>query len=212
MRTPGPRLDPVTRIHRFVLLCFALGSLGSILGCRHPAALRTPGITWRWTPVEGEGLEVADHLDPRERAVVMAFLGTECPIAQRMLPELERLERELGPRGVRFLAIYPNVDETREGIREQRRRAGLTGEAGLDPGQRLADRWHVTVTPEIVALAADGTLIYRGRVNDQYAALGKGKPAPTHHDLREALEAFLVTGKATGVRTVPVGCRILRTP
>jgi len=74
------------------------------------------------------------------------------------------------------------------------------------------DRWKVTVTPEVVALAADGSLIYRGRVNDQYAALGKGRPAATRHDLREALETFLATGMAEGERTTPVGCRILRTP
>jgi thiol-disulfide isomerase/thioredoxin len=211
MRLPGARTAGTPRIHRSVLLCLALWSVWTT-GCQHPAASRSGGLTWSWIPVDGDGQEVVDRLDARSRAVVLVFLGTECPIAQRMLPELERLERELGPRGVRFLAVYPNTGETREGVRQQRRRAGLTGEAGLDPDQRLVDRWGVTVTPEVVSLAADGALIYRGRVNDQYAALGKGKPVPIHHDLREALEAFLVTGRARGVRTAPVGCRILRVP
>jgi hypothetical protein len=194
-----------------VLLCLALWSVWTT-GCQHPAASRSGGLTWSWIPVDGDGQEVVDRLEASSRAVVLVFLGTECPIAQRMLPELERLERELGPRGVRFLAVYPNTGETREGVRQQRHRAGLTGAAGLDPDQRLVDRWRVTVTPEVVALAADGALIYRGRVNDQYAALGKGRPVPTRHDLREGLEAFLATGRARGVQTVPVGCRILRVP
>ena len=210
MRT-GSRPDvAASRFHGLVMMCLVMGSIW-ISGCRHGAP-RSEGLAWRWTPVDGDGREVSGRWGSKDRAAVFVFLGTECPIAQRMLPELERMERELGGGGVRFVAIYPNTGETRQGVQQQRRRAGLTGEAGLDPGQHLVDRWHVTVTPEVVALAADGALIYRGRVNDQYAALGQGKPEPTRHDLQEALEAFLVTGRANGVRTAPVGCRILRTP
>ncbi len=211
MDTPSRPHPTSMRIHRLVLLCLVAAAF-LLGGCRHSAASRPGALSWRWTPIDGDGREEVGHSGPTDRAVVLAFLGTECPIAQRMLPELDRLQRELGPRGVRFLAIYPNAGETREGIQQQRRRAGLAGEAGFDPGQRLVDRWQVTVTPEVVALAADGSLIYRGRVNDQYAALGKGRPAATRHDLREALEAFLATGSPEGRRTDPVGCRILRTP
>ncbi len=211
MDTPSRPHPTSTRPHRLVLLCLVTAAFW-LGGCRHGAASRPGALSWRWTPIDGDGREEVGHPGPTDRAVVLAFLGTECPIAQRMLPELDRLQQELGPRGVRFLSIYPNAGETREGIQQQRRRAGLAGEAGFDPGQRLVDRWQVTVTPEVVALAADGSLIYRGRVNDQYAALGKGRPAATRHDLREALEAFLATGMAEGGRTVPVGCRILRTP
>ena len=208
MSLPGTRHKGTTPPWRLVLMVLAVGVLG-VAGCRHRPAPGPTGLTWSWIPVDGTGRERSVGLGSSDRAVVFLFLGTECPIAQRMLPELERLGHELGPRGVRFVSVYPNQGEMREGVQEQRRRAGLTGEAGLDPGQRLVDRWRVTVTPEVVALAADGALIYRGRVNDQYAALGKGKPSPTRHDLRDALEAFLVTGRAEGVRTPPVGCRIL---
>ena len=193
------------------MMALTVGILG-VTSCRHRPSSGLAGISWRWTPLDGVGQESLAGLKPLDRAVVFVFLGTECPIAQRMLPELERLGQEFRTQGVRFVSIYPNEGETTEGVREQRRCAGITGEAGLDPRQRLADRWRVTVTPEVVALAADGALIYRGRVNDQYAALGKGKPSPTRHDLREALEAFVVTGRAAGVRTTPVGCRMLRSP
>jgi NAD(P)-dependent dehydrogenase (short-subunit alcohol dehydrogenase family) len=143
---------------------------------------------------------------------VFEFLGTECPIAGRVQPELERLAQEFGPQGVRFVAIYPNVGETASGIRKHRSEAGQTVEAGLDPGHRLTDRLAVTVTPEVVVLASDGRLIYQGRVNDQYGALGKGRPAPTRHDVAEALGGFLASGQATAIRTTPVGCRIQRLP
>ncbi len=165
---------------------------------------------WALETVEGRTL----RLRPQggQMAVVFEFLGTECPIANRVQPELERLARTLGARGVRFVAVYPNSGETPEGIRNQRAEAGLTVEAALDPQYRLTDRLRATVTPEVVAVASDGQLIYRGRVNDQFGGLGQGRPAPTQHDLEEALLAFLESGSARGVQTRPVGCRIQRLP
>jgi len=144
--------------------------------------------------------------------VVFEFRGTECPIAARVQPELERLFHEFGPAGVLFVAVYPNGGETAGEIRRVRRDAAQTTEAAMDPQQRLADQLGVTVTPEVVAIAADGHLIYRGRVNDQYGGLGQGRPEPTRHDLEEALRAFLASGEAQGITTEPIGCRVQRLP
>ena len=196
-----------------------LGLSGLLLaGCQHgPSAdgkAVGPGtpttVDWELASLDGVAWTMAPR--PGDRAVVFEFLGTECPIAGRVQPELERLAQELGPRGVRFVAVYPNPGETASGIRNHRAEAGQTVEAGLDPGQRLADRFGVTVTPEVVVLASDGRLIYQGRVNDQYGAVGKGRPAPTRHDLAEALREFIDTGEPKAVRTTPVGCRIQRLP
>jgi hypothetical protein len=39
------------------------------------------------------------------RAWVLWFTTTDCPMVQRVLPRVAALERELRPRGVRFLAV-----------------------------------------------------------------------------------------------------------
>ena len=63
------------------------------------------------------------------------------------------------------------------------------------------------MTPEAVLLRQDGSCAYRGRVNNQYTAPGQGRPAPTRHDLAEAMREFLDQG-IPGQRLVPaVGCR-----
>lgn len=143
--------------------------------------------------------------------MVFEFLSVECPISNRAQPELARLARELAPE-VEFVAVYPNAGETAEVIRRHGAEFQIAAPAYRDPRQQLADALHVAVTPEVVALAADGRLIYRGRINDQFVGLGQGRPAPTRHDLAEALEAFLGGTPPTGVVTPAVGCRIDRAP
>ena len=47
------------------------------------------------------------------------------------------------------------------------------------------------MSPEAAVFAADGSIKYRGRINDLYVDLGKKRNAATTHDLRDALDAVL---------------------
>src|SRR4051812_5264577 len=42
---------------------------------------------------------------PDSKAVVLVFTNTTCPLVQRYLPVLGRLEKEYRPKGVQFLAV-----------------------------------------------------------------------------------------------------------
>src|SRR3954470_11153281 len=44
-------------------------------------------------------------------AVVLVFLGAECPVSNLVLPGLVELEKKARGRGVQFLAVYPNDQE-----------------------------------------------------------------------------------------------------
>lgn len=198
-------------IHRFTSL-LGPALLGLVLWEGIAAAAPTATLQWELTPLGTNAVRQVFRPAPDTRAVVFQFLGTECPIANRVLPELDRLAREYRAKGIQFVTVYSNFTETADGVRQQRAEAGVSGDAGLDPHQTLADQLGVTVTPELVVLTPEGKLIYRGRVNDQYAGLGQGKPAPQRHDLAEALAEFVKTGQPTGIQTKPAGCRIQRRP
>ena len=45
------------------------------------------------------------------KAVVVVFLGAECPVSNLYLPELVALEKKLRGKSVQFLAVYPNEAE-----------------------------------------------------------------------------------------------------
>ena len=65
-----------------------------------------------------------------------------------------------------------------------------------------------TVTPEAVVVGKNGLVLYRGRIDNRYAALEKMRASATEHDLIEALEA-LAAGKTPGkTETKTIGCLI----
>src|SRR5262249_40095072 len=43
------------------------------------------------------------------RAVVVVFLGTECPVSNAYVPTLAALHREYAPRGVVFVGVNSNL-------------------------------------------------------------------------------------------------------
>src|SRR5438128_517897 len=45
------------------------------------------------------------------KLVVLAFLGTECPLAKLYAPRLAALEKEFGPKGVAFLGLNANSQD-----------------------------------------------------------------------------------------------------
>lgn len=179
-----------------------------VAGCASARKTRPPH-SWELTRLSGTTIDWSPT--PGTRAVVFLFLGAECPISNRVQPELTRLAAKFSP-AVTFVPVYPNAGEDAAMIRRHRTEYCLTPLAYRDPQQHLADALDVTVTPEVVALADDGSLIYRGRVNDQFAGLGLGRPAPTRHDLQDALKAFLAGQPPTGTITVAAGCSIQRQP
>jgi hypothetical protein len=49
-------------------------------------------------------------------------------------------------------------------------------------------------------------LVYRGRIDDQWSALGARAPAASRHDLRDAVAARLAGRPVAVARTESVGC------
>lgn len=140
------------------------------------------------------------------KAVVMFFVGVECPVSNFYAPEMERLRGEYADRGVAFHLIYSEPDATAECVARHVSEYGLSLEALLDAGQALAKQVGVDRVLTVVVASADGRVLYRGRVDDRFSEDGKRRDEPTTRDLRDALDAVL-DGKAPPMRETPVfGC------
>jgi peroxiredoxin len=143
------------------------------------------------------------------KAVVVVFLGTQCPINNAFLPRLAELHRTFAPQGVQFLAINANSQDSAADIAQHARRYKIPFPVLRDEGNVVADQLGARRTPEALVLDAARTVRYQGRIDDQFG-LGYQRPAPTRQDLAEALREVL-TGKAVSVPTTPVaGCIIGR--
>jgi hypothetical protein len=150
----------------------------------------------------------ADLLAPHgERAVVLLFVRSDCPISNRYAPELERLYERYSPQGVDFHLVYPESGLTAGAMNRHRKEYGYKIPALLDVSHEYVARAGVRVTPE-AAVFVRGQLIYAGRIDDRYADIGKARQEASHHDLEDVV-ASVVAGKAVAIRrTKSVGCVI----
>jgi AhpC/TSA family len=142
-------------------------------------------------------------------AIVYLFTSTECPISNRYAPEVRRLVDAFAAQGIRFRLVYPDPADSAEAIREHVRAFayGDRTEAFRDPDHALVKLAHATVTPE-AAVFANGRLVYHGRIDDRFVDLGVERPAPTVHDLGDALAAIVAGRPVPHASTQAVGCYI----
>ncbi|WP_165225725.1 redoxin domain-containing protein [Aquisphaera insulae] len=148
--------------------------------------------------------------DARDRKiVVLAFLGTECPLAELYAPRLAAIAQEYDARGVGFFGIDPNSQDGPVAIGRFAEKHGLPFPVLKDVGNVVADRLGAERTPEVFVLDRSRAVVYRGRIDDQYA-IGVHRPAPTRRDLTDALDAVLAGRPVAVSRTESPGCKIGR--
>jgi hypothetical protein len=143
---------------------------------------------------------------PGVRATVFVFITTDCPIANRYAPEIQRLTAIFASQGVRFWLVYANPHEPLASIRNHLRQFQYAIPALRDPDHALVRFTKVTVSPEAAVVDQGGVLLYHGRIDDRWVNIGRDRPSPTRGDLAEALRAIL-DGKPVAQSATPaVGC------
>ncbi len=142
--------------------------------------------------------------------LVVAFLGTECPLAKLYSVRLAEIAEAYEARSVRVIAVMSNRQDSLEEIASFAMRQKLEFPVLKDAGNQFADKIGAERTPEIFVFDASRKLRYRGRVDDQYG-IGYVRDQPRRHDLKIALDQLLSGRKVALKRTSAVGCIIGRT-
>lgn len=141
--------------------------------------------------------------------VVVAFLGTECPLAQLYGARLQKLADELEANRVSFVGINSNSQDSVSDIGVYVRQHEIEFPMLKDVGNKIADRFAAIRTPEVYVLDQNRTIQYRGRIDDQYG-VGYQKKKPTVNELRNAIDQLLSGDPVTTPVTEGVGCHIGR--
>ena len=158
-----------------------------------------------------EGKSVDPLADQGAKAVVFIFTRSDCPISNRYAPEVRRLSASFASEKVKFWLVYPDADSPPDAIRRHVKEYDYNCEALRDPRHELVKATGVSVTPEAAVFVfnrSGSRMIYRGRIDDQYAAFGKHRPAPTAHDLEDVLTAVVKDATVKFKTTPAVGCYI----
>jgi len=142
-----------------------------------------------------------------KKAFVLVFIDKSCPVSQKYLPVLKQLDERFGPRGIQFLAVNANPEDSITDVAAHALNAGMTFPFVKDFDGKAARVLGVERVPTAVLLSRGRVLLYRGRIDDAVRISGT-RPEPTRSDLLLALEDCLA-GKPVAVpETVVDGCPI----
>jgi peroxiredoxin len=198
---------------RFGLLLIAGLLAGmSVATSKAPDATKQPTRTvpaFRLSdPRDGKVVDTLAWKD--SKAIVVVFVGTECPISNDYLLVLGRLHTEYAGKGVRFVGINSNRQDTPAKVAEHARRQKVPFPIVKDPGNKVADRFGARRTPEAFLLNGSGKVLYQGRIDDQFG-IGYRRPGkPTRRDLGEAIDEVLAGKLVSKRKTEVAGCLISR--
>lgn len=137
---------------------------------------------------------------------MLIFARSDCPITNRYAPEIARIAQEFKRQNVKFWVVYPDKSETAAQIAKHMADYHLPGIGIPDPDGKLRKRSEVTVSPQAAVFDSNGKLIYSGRIDDRFVAFGQSRPAPSVHDLENAIENTLRGKPVAPMRTKAIGC------
>src|SRR5207237_514417 len=106
-----------------------------------PFRLQDPRGAWHALPDPGES-----------KLVVLAFLGTECPLAELYASRLAELARANRAKGVAFLGIDANSQDSPSALARFAGTHDLPFPLLKDVGNEVADRLHAERTPQVFVL------------------------------------------------------------
>jgi thioredoxin-related protein len=143
---------------------------------------------------------------------VIIFSSTDCPIANAMAPEIERLHQYVHNKGGELRMVHVWQSRTYTDANEHAKEYGLTMEIFVDTDHELVQKFNATVTPEAVVLTYDETgnpvVVYQGLINNFFDSPGNRRDQASEHYVRDAVDAILMDETVNPSYRKPTGCVI----
>jgi len=196
------RHSPGAMSRCFHPLLLAAGLLAGGIGLAAP----TPASGW-WDRLGVRDLDGAPLAVPG-RFIVIVFISPECPVANAEIPVLNALAARFGPAGAGFVGVYADPTLATAALRRHAADYHLGFATADDRAQKLLRTLGATYTPETFVFSADGTLLYRGRIDDRVEDFGPARVVAAHEDLRDVLAALTAGRPAPFARRPGFGCSI----
>ena len=135
----------------------------------------------------------------------VVFTSTQCPVSTAYNARMNQLYKEFHGADFRFVFVNANQNESAKEIREHLQGNKLDYAVAQDPGNRLADQFNASVTPEAFVFDRDGILRYHGAVDNS-----QNEARVTRTPLRDAILALKAGKTPEKAESKAFGCTIKR--
>ena len=156
-----------------------------------------------------DGKEYSLDRFKEKRILVVVFLCNHCPYVKAVFSRLIDLQNETGGQGAQLVGINSNdavryPDDSFDNMKKIAQTKKIPFPYLFDATQETAKAYDAVCTPDIYLYGEERTLLYRGRIDDNWEHLEK----VTKRDLREAVQAALIGKEVSGEQIPSMGCSI----
>lgn len=144
-----------------------------------------------------------------KRVLVIIFMCNHCPYVKAVLSRLIDLQNQMDEKGVQLVGINSNdasryPDDSFDNMKKTAEEMKIPFPYLFDATQEIARAYDVVCTPDIYVYGEERTLLYRGRIDDNWEHPEK----VTKKDLKEAIDAALAGEKISEEQIPSMGCSI----
>jgi thiol-disulfide isomerase/thioredoxin len=170
------------------------------------AEVGKPAPAFSLKDLEGNAVSLADY---KGKTVVLHFQSANCPWDKAYQPILNRLAAAYRSKGVVFIAINSNADETAARIKAYTQKSPVDYAIVKDDGAAVADDYSARVTPHVFVIDAGQVLTYAGGIEKEPAS--PREAGESREQYLEPVLAALAAGKKPPLTsTKPTGSKIQR--
>lgn len=168
------------------------------------------------SPQEVDNFRLTDqHLQSHElyrladaTAIVIVTQQNGCPVSRNTAPTLKALMASSAGKGVEFMMLNSNPQDSRDEIVEEAKAYGYDLPILMDANQLVGEQLGVTRTAEAIIIdPKTWHIIYRGPLDDR-VTYERQKAKADHTWAKDALDAFLAGNPVTVGKVAAVGCLI----
>jgi peroxiredoxin len=163
------------------------------------------------TDINGKTVKLSDY---KGKIVVIESYNSDCPFCHNHYATgaMQELQRDLAAKNVVWLLVdsvntknssYRTPEQARKELVDQK----ITATAWLDDHSGdIGHFYGMKTTPHTFVIAADGTLVYDGAIDDRPEPSGDPRTAKNY--IRAAVDELLAGKPVTVSQTKPYGCGV----
>jgi len=189
----------------------ALFATLALAGSAFAVEIGKPAPDFTGTDINGKTVKLSDY---KGKIVVIESYNSDCPFCHNHYATgaMQELQRGLAAKGVVWLLVDSvNTNNfsyrTPEQARKEWTDLKIAATAWLDDHSGdIGHLYGMKTTPHCFVVAADGTLVYAGAIDDRPSPSGDPRTAKNY--VRAAVDELLAGKPVTVVQTKPYGCGV----
>ncbi|MEM1294705.1 MAG: hypothetical protein AAGH89_05025 [Verrucomicrobiota bacterium] len=188
-----------------------IGSL-LLLRCSGIASAADPGTARDVPAIELKDLEGKPQLPLQcangEAFCAVIFITTDCPIANALVPEMNRLASFVNSQGGKLTLVHVDWELGEEAAETHAQDFAIQSPVVIDRNHDLVRATSALMTPEVVLMEPSGSILYQGRINNLFTDYGDRRKVVTKHDFKSAIKEFMDGRPVSVPKVEALGCFI----